>query len=59
MLTGAAVTQVLTIVMEQGSNALKLRAMDVLLSMVSHDAKPLREFLLKQPQQALFGLLIR
>ena len=45
--------------MEQGSNELKLKAVDVLLSMVTHDSRPLRDFLLQQPSQTLFGLLMR
>ena len=52
-------TQVLTIVMEQGSAELKLKAVDILLSMVSHDARPLRDFLLSQPNHTLFGQLIQ
>lgn len=51
--------QVLTIVMEQGSAELKLKAVDILLSMVSHDPRPLRDFLLSQPNQTLFGQLIQ
>ena len=51
--------QVLTIVMEKGSNELKLKAVDIMLSMVAHDAKTPRDFLLKQPGQTLFGLLMR
>ena len=51
--------QVLTTVLEQGGEGLQLRAIDILLSAVQHDARPLRDFLLEQEHHTLFSLLIR
>ncbi len=41
------------------SEATKLRATDVLLSLMQHDTQALRQFLHQQPGHALFGLLVR
>lgn len=41
-----------------GNNELKLRATDVLLSSLQHDASTLREFLEQQKDQRLMKLLV-
>ncbi|KAK9802569.1 hypothetical protein WJX73_004679 [Symbiochloris irregularis] len=58
-LTSLGLFQVLTTVLEKGGEELQLRAMDILLSSVQHDSRPLRDFLLQQQDHALLSLLVR
>ena len=48
----------ITDVIASGDNELKLRATDVLLSSLQHDASTLREFLEQQRDQRLMRLLV-
>lgn len=48
-----------THIMTVGSDAVKLKATDILLSVMQHDTPALRNFLQKQPEHKLFGLLVR
>jgi hypothetical protein len=45
-------------VLKHGDDDMRQRATDVLLSAVQHDPAPLREFLLKEPNQDCFQLLL-
>ncbi|GFH11066.1 SMK-1 domain-containing protein [Haematococcus lacustris] len=49
----------ITRIMKVGSEAVKLRATDVLLAVLQHDVDSLRTFLLKQKDNMLFSLLVR
>ncbi len=44
--------------MELGSEATKLKATDVLISVSNHDTQALRDFLYRQPDVALLSLLV-
>lgn len=46
-------------VLKDGSDELRQRATDVLLSAVQHDATPFRDFFTKQPETDQFQLLLR
>ena len=46
-------------VLAEGGSDARARGMDVLLAAVQHDATPLREFLLRQPNHHLFTLLVQ
>ena len=51
--------QVMMSVLDVGTDELRQRAMDVLLSAVQHDPTPFRDFFTKQPERDQFGLLLR
>ncbi|EIE26200.1 DUF625-domain-containing protein [Coccomyxa subellipsoidea C-169] len=51
--------QVMMRVLKDGSDELRQRATDVLLSAVQHDATPFRDFFTKQPETDQFQLLLR
>ncbi|KAG2493475.1 hypothetical protein HYH03_008292 [Edaphochlamys debaryana] len=51
--------EVVTRIMLHSSDEVKLKATDILMSSMQHDVLALREFLYKQPEHTLFGLLVR
>ncbi|KAK9804713.1 hypothetical protein WJX72_001481 [[Myrmecia] bisecta] len=57
-LTSLGLFEVMTGVMRSGSDDLRLRATDVLLSALQHDASPMRSFALKQRDHELMRLLM-
>ncbi|PNH02464.1 Serine/threonine-protein phosphatase 4 regulatory subunit 3, partial [Tetrabaena socialis] len=50
--------EVVTRIMLHSADDVKLRATDILMSSMQHDVLALREFLYKQPEHTLFGLLV-
>ncbi|GIL44731.1 hypothetical protein Vafri_2247 [Volvox africanus] len=50
--------EVVTRIMLHSAEDVKLKATDILMSSMQHDVLALREFLYKQPEHTLFGLLI-
>ncbi len=54
----APVAQVMTDVIARGGEDIQLRATDVLLSSLQHDAALLRDFLEQQPEHRLMKLLV-
>eukprot|EP00983_Pelagomonas_calceolata_P130949 1161729-Pelagomonas_calceolata.AAC.11 len=48
-----------TRILKVGNESTKLKATDVLLSIIQHDTPALRTFLLKQPNHMMFALLVR
>ncbi|EFJ49195.1 hypothetical protein VOLCADRAFT_104409 [Volvox carteri f. nagariensis] len=53
-----AFLQVVTRIMLHSAEDVKLKATDILMSSMQHDVLALREFLYKQPEHTLFGLLV-
>ncbi|KXZ50897.1 hypothetical protein GPECTOR_14g145 [Gonium pectorale] len=54
-----AFLQVVTRIMLHSSDDVKLKATDILMSSMQHDVLALREFLYKQENHTLFGLLVQ
>lgn len=50
---------VVTRIMKHSSDTVKLKATDILVSVMQHDTTALRNFLRKQPEHMLFSLLVR
>lgn len=51
--------EVLTVIMRHGGEGLRLRATEILLTAVQHEAFPLRKFLREQPGNELMCLLVQ